>query len=108
VSAPTTPPIPSADERAAIAHAFDRGNYASAYETSDVESYGLDEMPEHVRAAFVLGFFASCTLDEIGADREIFDAAYWSPAGQYVVRVAKYADDRDAEYAADAEYAEEA
>lgn len=53
---------------------------------------------EHERAAFILGFFASYSLDEIGSDREVYDEAYWSPAGQYVVKVARYCDPRDDEY----------
>ncbi len=89
------------DEQTAISRAFDAGNYANADETTDLESVDLDAMPEHERAAFVLGFFGSYSLDEIGSDREIFDEMYFSPAGQYVVNVAKYSDDRAAEYATD-------
>ena len=91
------------DERTKMSRAFDRGNYANAYESTDLEDFDLDEMAVHERAAFVLGFFASYTLDEIGSDREIFDKAYWSPAGQYAVKVAGYTDPRDEEYAEDCE-----
>lgn len=84
------------DQCTEMSRAFDRGNYANAYESTD-----LDEMSEHERAAFVLGFFSSYTLDEIGPDRELFDEAYFSPAGHYVVNVAKYAYDRSEEYAAE-------
>lgn len=90
------------EERTEMSKAFDRGNVASAYETNDIESCGVDEMPEHCRAAFVLGFFGSCSLDEIaGSDRELFDEAYSSPAGRYIVKVARYTDDRADEYAAE-------
>lgn len=90
------------DEQTAMARAFDRGNYANAYESTDLES-ALDcvEFKPHERAAFVLGFFASSGLDEIGSDREIYDECYWSDAGQYVVNVARYIDSRDDEYAAE-------
>ncbi len=88
------------DERTAMSRAFDAGNYANAYETRSIGACDIDEMAEHERAAFVLGFFGSYTLDEIGAHRELFDACYWSPAGRYVVTVAKYTDDRADEYAA--------
>lgn len=89
------------DERDEMSRAFDSGNYANAYETTDIDECGLDEMSEHERAAFVLGFFGTYTLDEIGSSREMFDEAYFSPAGQYVVTVAKYTDDRTEEYAAE-------
>lgn len=88
------------DQLTEISQAFSAGNYANAYETTDIEECDLDEMSEHERAAFVLGFFGSYTLDEIGSDRELFDEAYFSPAGQYVVTVAKYVDDRSEEYSA--------
>lgn len=81
-----------------MSRAFDRGNFHNAYESTDLESVDLDAMSEHERAAFVLGFFGSYSLDEIGSDREIFDECYFSDAGQYVVGVAKYTDDRTVEY----------
>jgi hypothetical protein len=86
------------DERTEIGRAFSRGNYANAYESTDLESFDLDEMSAHERSAFVLGFFGSYALDEIGSDREIFDECYFSDAGRYVVNVAKYTDDRADEY----------
>lgn len=89
------------DQRTEMSQAFDAGNYANAYETNDLDSCDIDEMPEHRRAAFVLGFFGSYTLEEIGSDREAFDEAYFSAAGRYVVQVAKYTDDRSDEYAAE-------
>jgi hypothetical protein len=89
------------DERTAISQAFSAGNCANAYKSTDLDDHDIHDMPEHKRAAFVLGFFASYTLDEIGSDREVFDECYWSPAGQYVVKVAGYTDSRDDEYAAE-------
>ena len=88
-------------QKDAISRAFGAGNYANAYESTDLEDFEIDDMPEIERAAFVLGFFGSYTLDEI-SDRETFDDCYWSEAGQYVVKEAGYADDRAEEYAADA------
>lgn len=88
-------------ERDEISRAFDSGNYANAYEGTDLDAFEIDEMPAHERAAFVLGFFGTCTLDEIGSDREAFDDAYWSPAGRYVVTIARYTDDRTDEYRAE-------
>lgn len=91
------------DERTEISQAFDAGNYANAYESTDLESFDLDEMDAHERVAFVLGFFGSYSLDEIGSDREIFDECYFSEVGRYVVGIAKYTDDRTEEYAECAE-----
>lgn len=90
-------------ERTEISRAFSRGNYANAYETTDLEACKLDDMAPHEHAAFVLGFYGSYTLDEIGSGRETYDDCYWSPAGRYVVNVAKYTDDRAEEYAAEVE-----
>lgn len=93
-------PVPefTLDERTEISHAFSAGNFANAYETQDLDACDLDEMKPHERAAFVLGFFSSYSLDEIGSDREEFDECYASPAGTYVVHVAKYCDAREDEY----------
>jgi hypothetical protein len=93
--------VPTLEEADAISKAFDAGNYGNAYESTDLESFDVEDMPEIERAAFVLGFFGSYSLDEIGSDREIFDAAYWSPAGQYVITIAKYCDDRKDDYQAE-------
>lgn len=90
------------DEQTAISRAFDAGNYAHAYESQDLTTFDLDAMTAHERTAWILGFFSSCSLDEIGTDdREIFDECYASPAGRYVVSVAKYTDDRSEEYASE-------
>lgn len=91
------------DQCTEISQAFSAGNYANAYETQDIEACGIEDMTPDYRAAFVLGFFDSYELDEIGSDRELFDECYWSPAGRYVVNVAKDTDDRSAEYAAESE-----
>ena len=95
--------VPTLDEGTEISRAYDRGNYANAYTSTDLDDFDLDEMKPHERAPFVLGFFSSYSLDEIGSDREIFDDCYSSPAGRYVVNVAKYTDDRADEYKAEAE-----
>jgi hypothetical protein len=91
------------DQATAISQAFNAGNYCNAYETQCLEDCELDEYSEHERAAFVLGFFGSYSLDEIGSDRDAFDEAYWSDAGQYVVNVARYCDSRTDEYTAESE-----
>lgn len=94
------------DEKTEISNAFSEGNYSNAYNGTDIEACEIDEMSEHERAAFVLGFFSSYSLDEI-SDREIFDDAYGSAAGRYVVNVAGYCDSRADEYAdEDGAYAE--
>lgn len=93
----------TAEDRGAISRAFDRGNYANAYESTDLDDFDLDDMREHERAAFVLGFFGSYALDEIVSEREIYDECYWSPAGQYVVNVAKFIDSRADEYREESE-----
>jgi hypothetical protein len=85
-----------------ISHGFDAGNYASAYETEDLETalapmVHQDPSPEY-RAAFILGFFSSYSLHEIpSSDRDAYDDAYWSEAGKAVI-AAGYCDDRAAEY----------
>lgn len=44
------------EQKGAMSRAFDAGNYANAYESTDLEDFKVDEMPENERAAFVLGF----------------------------------------------------
>lgn len=91
------------DERTAMSQAFSSGDTANAYGSTNLENFGVDAMPEHVRCAFLLGFFSSYSLDEIPGDcRELFDECYWSRAGRYVVTVAKYTGDRAEQYAAEA------
>jgi len=91
------------DERTAMSRAYASGNYDSACESGWLDDEKLDGMTEHERAAYVLGFFGSFALDSIMSHRELFDECYWSDAGQYVVKVARYCDDRSDEYAADSE-----
>ena len=92
------------DERTEMSRAFYAGNYANAYETTDLLACEeIEDMSEHERAAFVLGFFGSYERSEMGSDVETYDAAYWSPAGRYVVLEARYTDSRDEEYAAESE-----
>lgn len=85
-----------------ISRAFDAGNYANAYESSDLDEHDevIQEMKPHERVAFILAFFASYTLDEI-SHREEFDECYHSETGAYVMNVAGYCDLRAEEYAAD-------
>lgn len=100
----------------ACSRGFSAGNYANAYETTDLETAldaldtaGLDldadtrptdpMQREAYRAAFILGFFGSYSLDEIG-DREEYDQAYHSAAGKQCL-AAGYLDSRDDEYAAE-------
>jgi hypothetical protein len=91
------------DQKTEISRAFDAGNYANAYEGTDLEDFDeeIEALPSYARPAFVLGFFGSYALDEISG-REAFDDAYWSATGRYVVGVAGYCDDRADEYAAEA------
>lgn len=91
-------------QRNEMSRAFDAGNYANAYETQHLGNALAQSRytTEHTRAAFVLGFYGSYELHEID-EREIFDACYWSPAGQYVVNEARYTDSRDADYRAESE-----
>ena len=91
------------DQRTEISNAFSAGNYANAYEGTDIEDFDIEEMPAHERAAFVLGFFASYEFSEMSGDeRATFDECYWSDAGRAVI-AAGYCDDRADEYTEDAE-----
>lgn len=89
------------DRQTEMSRSFSSGDATYAYRTHDLEHLGLDEMQPDERAAFVVGFFASLTLDEIGSDREAFDEAFFSPAGRWVVEVAKFTGNRADEYAAE-------
>lgn len=91
------------DQRTEISNAFDRGNYANMYEAETLDECQFNDMADHERVAFVLGFFSSYSLNGLGSDRELYDECYWSTTGRYVVTVAKYCDDRAEEYAAEAE-----
>ena len=85
-----------------ISRAFSAGNFADVYETNDLDNTHVEDLPAHERAAFVLGFFSSYSLDEIGSDREIFIECYFSETGIHIVN-AGYCDDRAEEYAAEYE-----
>ena len=89
------------EQKIEISRAFSAGNFADAYETNDLDNTHVDDLSPHERAAFVLGFFAGYTLDEIGSDRELFDECYWSETGRYIVNEAKYCLDRADEYEAE-------
>lgn len=99
------------DEKDAMSTAFSAGNYANAYETRGLGAAWRQFTREHgvkhmscTKPAFVLGFFGSYERSEmVGSDRRVFDLAYHSAAGRYVVQVAGYTDDRTDEYAAEAE-----
>jgi hypothetical protein len=81
-----------------VRRGFDAGNYANAYESTDLESVELDCESDAYRAAFVLGFFASYELNEIPSDaREAFDSAYRSEFGA-IVLAAGYCDSRHEDY----------
>lgn len=41
------------DERDEIGRAFSAGNYANAYESTDLADHHVDEMPAHEHAAYV-------------------------------------------------------
>lgn len=44
--------------------------------TADIETFKVDEMSDHERAAFVIGFFSGYSLHEIDSEhRELFEWA---------------------------------
>jgi hypothetical protein len=87
------------DQKTEISRAFSAGSFADAHETNDLDNTHVEDLPEHERVAFVLGFFSSYSLNEIGSDREIFDECYFSDVGRHIVKDAGYCDDRTDEYA---------
>ena len=102
-------PFLSTDDRIQLSRGFSAGDYANAYETTDLESAlahldeETDDYTEAYRTAFVIGFFASYALHEIPSDaRDTFDERYWSQYGRAVV-AAGYCDDRSEEYQAESE-----
>lgn len=100
----------------ACSQGFDAGNYANAYDSTDldlaIESAEIDPDVDPSRPgyrhAFILGFFASYALHEIpGEYRDEYDQAYHSAAGQHCA-AAGYLDSREDEYAGEiAEYENE-
>lgn len=69
-----------------VSRGFDRGNYCNAYETTDFERAQRqlvgngDDDP--YRVGFVLGFFGSYELHEMGSDADTYREAWASEAGQ--------------------------
>jgi hypothetical protein len=82
-----------------IRRGFDAGNYANAYETTDLSEALAKLSPnrstEYV-AAFTLGFFSSYSLPEMGSDVEAYQEAYFSETGKACL-AAGYVDIRAAE-----------
>lgn len=62
-----------------LLRAYDNGNYVIAYETEDVDK-AWDSLPDgystEEEAAFLLGFFSTFELHEMGPEAESFVAAY--------------------------------
>jgi hypothetical protein len=69
-----------------LSRGFDAGNYANAYETTNLTQAITSLSPNRDEAylsAFTLGFFATYELDEIpGTHQDTYLNAYHSPAGQ--------------------------
>jgi hypothetical protein len=93
----------------AVSQGFDAGNYANSYDCEDLESaledYGLSDRTstDTFRASFILGFFASYTLEEIPqSDREEYDSAYFSAAGKHAIACG-YFESRADEYTKETE-----
>lgn len=88
------------DERfdALVSRGFDAGNFANAYETQDYDAaignrrVSRDKGPFGL--AFILGFFGSYELHEMGAHRETYLEAYRSDAGKRALALG-YIDARD-------------
>jgi hypothetical protein len=82
-----------------VTRGFEAGNYANAYETTDLQTALAKLSPnrsaEYV-AAFTLGFFSSYSLGEMGSDVEAYREAYFSETGR-ACRAAGYVDIRAAE-----------
>lgn len=69
-----------------LSRGFDAGNYASAYETDDLdaalESPSADGS-EAFRTAFILGFYSSYEIEEMGpCGAEQYETAYASAYGK--------------------------
>lgn len=67
-----------------ISRGFDAGNYANAYETTNLTQALSRLSPngsEAYQTAFILGFFATYELDEMGMHTETFLSAYHSDIG---------------------------
>lgn len=66
-------------------HGFDRGNYANAYETEDLE-FLLEQISgirsEAYEHAAILGFFSTYELSEMGMYLDAYLGAYFSEHGK--------------------------
>lgn len=79
-----------AERDIALSHGFDAGNYASAYQTTDgaaaLEALAIPaEHAAHAaayRAAFMLGFYSSHEIDEMGEQADAYLEALRGPHGQ--------------------------
>lgn len=86
----------SLDVMTKISDAFSAGNFADAYG----DDVSMDDLADHERSAYVLGYYSGYALRELSADaRDEYDQAYHSEIGRYVVEVARYCDSRADEYA---------
>jgi hypothetical protein len=72
-----------------IRHGFTAGSYCNAYETQSLTdaTYRITPSQENYatvafRQAFILGFFSTYTLDEIGVHEHTYLDAYNSPTGK--------------------------
>ncbi len=89
-------------QRTEMSREYSAGNYDSHYAVTTLDDLDVVAMAPHERAAYVLGFLSSYELSEMSTyQRELFDSAYRSSAGRYLVKVAKYAGDRTEDYAAE-------
>lgn len=95
----------SQDFKDAVSRGFSAGNFAECYvsrnlETALEQEERADQNPDF-RAAFILGFFSSYSLEEIPVSaREEYDNAYFSEAGLQAIAVGYFesrADEYDAE-----------
>ena len=82
-----------------LTYGFAAGNYANAYETTDLSEalakLSMNRSAEYV-AAFTLGFLSSYSLGEMGSDVEAYREAYFSETGKACI-AAGYVDIRAAE-----------
>jgi hypothetical protein len=76
-----------------VSHAFDAGNYASAYVSEDLDTAwdayqkedGDHVVSEEYKPAFIMGFYSSYEAEEM-PDAEEYAAAEASDVGQAVLR----------------------
>lgn len=89
------------EEGTAVSHAFDSGNFDSAYVSEDLETAWEKDQesdnptPEKYKDAYIVAFFATFEVHEIPDEyRDEFTNAWHSPIGK-AVRAAGYVDERD-------------